>query len=69
LGGARWQADFLESVIETTRGGEHPIRLESGDEGRFLEDGDEIILRAHTPRVQEFAQIGFGECRGRICAV
>ena len=57
------------SLLETTRGGQQPIRLQSGEERRFLEDGDEIILRAYTPRVQEFAQIGFGECRGRICAV
>jgi hypothetical protein len=35
----------------------HPIRLQSGEERRFLDDGDEI-----TPRVREFAQIGFGEC-------
>jgi fumarylacetoacetase len=56
------------SLLETTRGGQHPIRLESGEERRFLEDGDEIILRAHTPRVREFVEIGFGECRGRIRA-
>jgi len=56
------------SLLETTRGGQHPIRLQSGEERRFLEDGDEIILRAHTPSVGEFAQIGFGECRGSITA-
>jgi len=57
------------SLLEATHGGQQPIRLESGEERRFLEDGDEIILRAHTPLVQEFAQIGFGECRGKIYAV
>jgi fumarylacetoacetase len=53
------------SLLETTRGGQNPIRLESGEERRFLEDGDEVILRANThgPR---FAQIGFGDCRGTI---
>jgi fumarylacetoacetase len=56
------------SLLETTRGGQHPIRLQSGEQRRFLQDGDEIILRAHTPRVREFVQIGFGECRGRIRA-
>jgi fumarylacetoacetase len=56
------------SLLETTRGGQEPIRLASGEERRFLEDGDEVILRAHTPSVGEFAQIGFGECRGRIIA-
>jgi fumarylacetoacetase len=56
------------SLLETTAGGQHPIRLQSGEERRFLEDGDEIILRAHTPRAREFVQVGFGECRGRIRA-
>ncbi|MBV9530353.1 MAG: fumarylacetoacetase [Bradyrhizobium sp.] len=59
-------ASGFGSLLESTRGGQHPIRLLSGEERRFLEDGDEIILRAHTPRVQEFAQIGFGECRGKV---
>ena len=44
-----------------------PIHLESGEERRFLEDGDELILSARTPPSQKFAQIGFGECRGRVC--
>jgi fumarylacetoacetase len=57
------------SLLETTRGGQQPIRLQSGEERRFLEDGDEVILRAHSPSVGEFAQIGFGECRGRINAI
>lgn len=54
------------SLLETTRGGLEPIRLETGEERRFLEDGDEVILRAHTRPTQAFAQIGFGECRGTI---
>jgi fumarylacetoacetase len=53
------------SLLETTRGGQNPIRLESGEERRFLEDGDEVILRANTRRAG-FAQIGFGDCRGTI---
>src|SRR6516164_8801287 len=57
------------SLLEITLGGQHPIRLESGEDRRFLEDGDEIILRARSPRVREFVQIGFGECRGRIRAI
>ena len=56
------------SLLETTGGGQHPIRLQSGEERRFLEDGDEITLRAHTPPTPKFAQIGFGECRGRVIA-
>jgi fumarylacetoacetase len=59
-------ADGFGSLLETTRGGEDPIRLQSGEERRFLEDGDEVILRAHTPPSPNFVQIGFGECRGQV---
>jgi fumarylacetoacetase len=53
------------SLLETTQGGRRPLRLASGEERRFLEDGDEVILRAHARR-DGFATIGFGECRGTI---
>jgi fumarylacetoacetase len=53
------------SLLETTQGGRQPLRLASGEERRFLEDGDEVILRAHARR-DGFAPIGFGECRGTI---
>ena len=39
----------------------------SGETRTFIEDGDEIILRA-TARRDGFATIGFGDCRGRIVA-
>jgi len=42
-----------------------PVRLETGEERRFLEDGDEITLKARCRR-DGFAPIGFGECRARI---
>jgi fumarylacetoacetase len=53
------------SILETTLGGKDPVRLESGEERSFLEDGDEIILRARCHR-EGFATIGFGECRAHI---
>jgi fumarylacetoacetase len=62
------EATGFGSLLETTRAGQNPIRLESGEERRFLEDGDELILSARTPRSQKFAQIGFGECRGSVDA-
>ena len=52
------------SILETTLGGKNPVRLASGEERRFLEDGDEVILRARASR--GFASIGFGECRASI---
>jgi fumarylacetoacetase len=53
------------SLLETTGGGQEPIRVQSGEERRFLKDDDEVILRARTQQGR-FASIGFGECRGRI---
>jgi len=41
------------------------VRLGSGEERRFLEDGDEVILRAYAKR-PGYVSIGFGECRATI---
>ena len=57
----------LGSLLEITEGGKHPIELASGEVRRFLEDGDEIILRARCTR-EGYASIGFGECRGKVIA-
>jgi fumarylacetoacetase len=59
------EATGFGSLLETTRGGQAPIQLASGEERRFLEDRDEVIFCARTQRGQ-FAGIGLGECRGRI---
>ncbi|MGX0888192.1 fumarylacetoacetase [Pseudomonas sp. ADAK2 TE3594] len=53
------------SLLEITEGGKKPIELASGEVRKFLEDGDEIILRARCSR-EGFASIGFGECRGKV---
>jgi fumarylacetoacetase len=53
------------SLLETTRGGSQPIKLESGEERRFLQDGDEIILRARAER-DGFAPVGFGDCTAAV---
>lgn len=55
------------SLLEITEGGKKPIELASGEVRKFLEDGDEIILRARCSR-EGFASIGFGECRGTVVA-
>jgi len=60
------EATGVGSLLEATRGGQSPIRLESGEERRFLENDDELILTARTPSVPNAVSIGFGECRGRI---
>jgi fumarylacetoacetase len=53
------------SLLEATDGGRNPIHLASGETRLFLEDGDEIILKARGRR-EGFATIGFGECRAVI---
>ena len=55
----------LGSLLEISRGGKQPIEIESGETRSFLEDGDEIVLRAWCER-EGAARIGLGECVGRI---
>jgi len=54
-------------LLEMTFGGRDAITLHNGETRRYLEDGDEISLRAHCRRAGAVT-IGFGECRGRIVA-
>ena len=57
--------DGYGSLLEVTRGGKEPVQLPSGETRRFLEDGDEVILRARARR-NGCAPIGLGECRTSI---
>jgi len=52
-------------LLELTWRGTEPIEIPSGEQRRFLEDGDEIIMKGYCER-EGFRRIGFGECRGRI---
>jgi len=52
-------------LLELTQRGADPIRLPTGETRKFLEDGDEVILRGYCER-EGFARIGFGDCRGTI---
>ncbi len=42
-----------------------PIALPTGETRLFLEDGDEVVMKAYCER-EGFRRIGFGECRGII---
>lgn len=53
------------SMLELSWRGTEPIELSSGETRRFLEDGDEIIMKGYCER-EGFRRIGLGECRGRI---
>jgi fumarylacetoacetase len=60
-------AGGLGSLLEITQGGKQPIQLENGEARSFLEDGDEVTLRAWC-EAEGAARIGFGECVGRVVA-
>jgi fumarylacetoacetase len=55
----------LGSLLEISRGGKQPIELSTGEARSFLEDGDEVVLRAWCER-EGAVRIGLGECVGRV---
>jgi fumarylacetoacetase len=57
--------DSRGCLLELTWRGSEPIELPSGETRRFLENGDEIILRGYCER-EGSPRVGFGECRGRV---
>jgi fumarylacetoacetase len=57
--------DGLGSLLEISRGGKQPLDLPSGETRSFLEDGDEVTLRAWCER-DGAVRIGLGECVGRV---
>jgi len=57
----------LGSLLEISRGGKQPIQLATGETRSFLEDGDEITLRAWCEN-DTGLRVGFGECVGRVGA-
>ena len=57
-----WNGDANNPVPGSER---TPIQLSTGEERKFLADGDEVILRAHCQK-DGHRSIGFGECRGII---
>jgi len=53
------------SLLELTERGRETLTLPSGEQRRFIEDGDEIIFRGFCAK-DGFARIGFGECRAVV---
>jgi len=53
------------SLLELAWRGTEPVQLPDGEQRRFLQDGDTVIMRAFCER-EGHTRIGFGECRGTI---
>jgi fumarylacetoacetase len=52
-------------MLERTWRGAEPFALPTGEQRKFLEDGDEVIMRGWCER-DGYRRIGFGECRGTV---
>jgi fumarylacetoacetase len=55
----------LGSLLEISQGGKAPLALPSGETRTFLEDGDEVTLKAWC-EAEGATRIGLGECAGRV---
>ena len=51
-------------LMELTRNGQSPLRLNDGTTRKFLNDGDEVIMRATARR--DGIRVGFGEVSGTV---
>jgi len=52
------------SLLELAWRGTEPLELPSGETRTFLEDGDEVVMRAWCEK--DGLRVGFGECRGTV---
>jgi fumarylacetoacetase len=59
--------DSRGCLLERTWRGTEPITLGDGTERKFLQDGDEVVMRGYCQK-PGYPRIGFGECRGTIVA-
>ncbi|MFY8300380.1 fumarylacetoacetase [Pseudoalteromonas sp. SS15] len=53
------------SMLELSRGGKETITLNNGEERKFLEDGDKVIMRGWC-EADGFNRIGFGSVEGTV---
>ena len=52
-------------LLERTWRGTEPLELPTGETRRFLEDGDEVVMRGWAER-EGARRIGLGDCRGVV---
>ena len=55
----------LGSILEITKRGGEPLSLPTGEQRKFIADGDEVIMRASC-EASGVRRIGLGECRAII---
>ena len=61
-----WNGDAFANPPKLVPGTDRtPITLPTGEERKFLTDGDEVIIKGFCER-EGFRRIGFGECRGIV---
>jgi len=58
-------AGGLGSLLEISHGGKQPVQLPSGETRSFLDDGDEVTMKAWC-QGEGAVRIGFGDCVGRV---
>lgn len=59
------QEEARGCLLELTWRGSNPIKLPNGQERRFLQDGDEVILTGYC-EAEGRPRVGLGQCRGRV---
>jgi fumarylacetoacetase len=56
--------DSFGSMLELTWNGSKPITLPNGQERKFLQDGDTVIIKGYCKN--EHGRIGFGEAKAKV---
>jgi fumarylacetoacetase len=54
-------------LLELSWKGTEPLMFSNGEQRKFLEDGDEVVIRGYCEKTGA-TRIGFGDCRGVIVA-
>ncbi|XP_038222466.1 fumarylacetoacetase [Zerene cesonia] len=58
-------SDSYGSMLELSWKGTKPLRLKTGEERKFLQDGDTVVLRGYCVN-ESGVRIGFGKCEGKL---
>ena len=58
------EPDSFGSMLELSWNGKETVKLESGTERMFIEDGDTVIMKGYAEK--EGVRIGFGEVKAKV---